>query len=415
MRPRRDARAPPPRRRPGSASIGATGDRRRNEKRPRPAAPSSSAARASSPRLGAYIAAARTSAGARPDARAIASITRPSSAPWRTSPSSSSTSRRRPALVRGFEQGAQRPQAPLGGAGPRLRRDGRQGPVHALERQGQSDRAAPKASRARASSSRHRYGPAAESRSGRGRAARSRGPGSPEEVGDERDLLALPRGRPHAPDELDEPRPLHEPRIASGHNGLHPGGPPMSLHELAGKPAPRSVPRERPAPRLGVLRGEARPLRPGTARGLRHLRPPRLVAARQLQRGPHPRHEPGPRGAPARQGHHGPALPRHGHPRALRARARHRARGLRGARGRGADPGGAALHAHPGDLARDPDLEPRAGRPTSRTASSSRPPTTRRTTAASSTTLPTAVRREATSRRRWSRGPTPSWKAACAT
>src|SRR5216683_7123127 len=52
------------------ASIGAIGDRRRREKRVSPLAPSSSAARATSPRLGANIAAWRTSAGGSPAARA---------------------------------------------------------------------------------------------------------------------------------------------------------------------------------------------------------------------------------------------------------------------------------------------------------------------------------------------------------
>ena len=59
------------------------------------------------------------------------------------------------------------------------------------------------------------------------------------------------------------------------------------------------------------------------------------------------------------QRHRRAALPRHGHARALRAGARHGARGARGQRRRGPDPGGPPLHADAGDLARDPQLEPR--------------------------------------------------------
>ena len=61
------------------------------------------------------------------------------------------------------------------------------------------------------------------------------------------------------------------------------------------------LPRQRPAPRLRLLRGEARPFGPGSARGLRHVRPPGLVAPGQLQRGPHPRDHRGPRRAPPRR------------------------------------------------------------------------------------------------------------------
>ena len=60
-----------------------------------PPRPPPRAARATSPRLAANIAAWRTSPGGRPAACAIASCTRPSSAPWRTSPSSSSARKRR--------------------------------------------------------------------------------------------------------------------------------------------------------------------------------------------------------------------------------------------------------------------------------------------------------------------------------
>src|SRR5207249_992835 len=77
------------------ASMGATGERSRSEKRPRPAAPSSSAARATSPTLPEYIAACRTLDAGSPEARAIASSSRPSSAPCRSSPISSSMRKRR--------------------------------------------------------------------------------------------------------------------------------------------------------------------------------------------------------------------------------------------------------------------------------------------------------------------------------
>ena len=79
----------------GFASMGATGWSTRSEKRPRPAAPSSRAARATSPRWPENIAAWRTVAAGRRAARAMASSTRPSRAPCRTSPMSSSTRSRR--------------------------------------------------------------------------------------------------------------------------------------------------------------------------------------------------------------------------------------------------------------------------------------------------------------------------------
>ena len=79
------------------ASMGAIGESSRSEKRPRPAAPSSSAARATSPTWPEYMAACRTSAAGSPEAFAIASRSRPSSAPCRSSPTSSSPRKRRSA------------------------------------------------------------------------------------------------------------------------------------------------------------------------------------------------------------------------------------------------------------------------------------------------------------------------------
>ena len=120
----------------------------------------------------------------------------------------------------------------------------------------------------------------------------------------------------------------------------------MALHELAGKPAPRSflvnVPRlvsayyvskpdpSDPAQRVAFGTSGHRG---SSLRG--SFNEDHILATSQAiveHRRAH--------------GHHGPALPRHGHPRALRAGARDRARGVRGARRRGADPGGPALHAH---------------------------------------------------------------------
>ena len=101
------------------ASIGATGDRRRMREarqgrrrlRRAPRAPPR-------PRLAANMAAWRTSRGRQDAARAIASCTRPSRAPWRTSPISSSTRKRRPGSSARSMQAAQRAHPALGGARP---------------------------------------------------------------------------------------------------------------------------------------------------------------------------------------------------------------------------------------------------------------------------------------------------------
>ena len=120
----------------GSPASAATGESSRSVKRDSPAAPSSSAARASSPRLPAYIAARRTSSrAAQRAARAIASITSPSSAPWRSSPRQQLHEQRAAGLVGAREEGVQPPQPPLGRAGSLLRGDGRQGLVHVGQRQ----------------------------------------------------------------------------------------------------------------------------------------------------------------------------------------------------------------------------------------------------------------------------------------
>ena len=79
----------------GFASMGATGESRVSVKRARPAAPSSVAARATFPMSPEYMAASRTAAAGRPDARATASRTSPSCAPCRVSPMKSCARKRR--------------------------------------------------------------------------------------------------------------------------------------------------------------------------------------------------------------------------------------------------------------------------------------------------------------------------------
>src|SRR5438876_8543069 len=68
------------------ASIGWIGRNSSIRKRASPAAPSTSAARATAAKSPASIAARRTKPGSSPAARATASVTSPSSAPWRSSP-----------------------------------------------------------------------------------------------------------------------------------------------------------------------------------------------------------------------------------------------------------------------------------------------------------------------------------------
>ena len=99
---------------------------------------------------------------------------------------------------------------------------------------------------------------------------------------------------------------------------------------LAGQPAPPEALARIPRLLAAYYTERPDPAAP-RARRLRHLRPPRLVAARELQRGPHPRHDAGHLRVPAAQRRDGAALPRPGHPRPLRARVPHRPRGPRGA------------------------------------------------------------------------------------
>ncbi len=128
----------------------------------------------------------------------------------------------------------------------------------------------------------------------------------------------------------------------TGHNGPAPGGShgPARARRQARSPL---LPRQRPAARLRLLHGEARPFGPGPARGLRHLGPPGLVAPGQLQRGPHPRDHPGHLRLPARPGHRPARSSSAWTPTRSPSRpCATRARGPGRPRGRGADPGGTA-------------------------------------------------------------------------
>ena len=77
-----------------SASMGRTGRKRRIAKRDSPASPSSNAAFATLGRSPAAITARRTRSAGTPAACATASITSPSSAPWRSSPTTRLTRKR---------------------------------------------------------------------------------------------------------------------------------------------------------------------------------------------------------------------------------------------------------------------------------------------------------------------------------
>ena len=186
-------------------------------------------------------------------------------------------------------------------------------------------------------------------------------------VGDQADLLVLLRRRPDAGDEVDERGPLHPDEHSSGRPAGRPRdsarrrlGRSQSARAGAGRasrgcladnerapeahrwPCTRS-PASRPrAPSSSTCRASCRRT---TRSGPTSSDPAQRVAfgtsghrgsvaQGRVQRGAHPRDEPGHRRAPAREGHRRAALPRHGHARALRAGVRLGARGARGQRRR---------------------------------------------------------------------------------
>ena len=134
-------------------------------------------------------------------------------------------------------------------------------------------------------------------------------------------------------------------------------------HPLAGKPAPPSVlidvdrlPGRVPRPRARTRRSRA-------AGQLRHQRAPRLLAARLLQRSPHPRRHPGAGRIPRPAADRRSALSWQGHACALRARRGHRTGGARGQRRDHRGPERRRRpHPHAGDLARHPHLQPQPHR-----------------------------------------------------
>ena len=92
----------------------------------------------------------------------------------------------------------------------------------------------------------------------------------------------------------------------------------MSIHPLAGKPAPQNLLTD-----IGKLRDAYFALKPdirsaGATRKFRHQRSPRLVPAQHLQRGPCAGDLPGDLRLPRQPWHQRPAVPRQGHPRAVR-------------------------------------------------------------------------------------------------
>ena len=112
----------------------------------------------------------------------------------------------------------------------------------------------------------------------------------------------------------------------------------------------------------------------------------------QLQRRPHPGHQPGDLRVPRRPPHRRSALPRRRHPRAQRAGDQLGARGVRRQRGGGDDRRPRRLHPDPVDQPRDPGLQPRPHQRTRRRRRRHAVAQPARATAASSTTRPTAAR-----------------------
>ena len=129
----------------------------------------------------------------------------------------------------------------------------------------------------------------------------------------------------------------------------------MSDRSARGAAAGGRRPR-RPRAAARRLRTSEPPVRAGR---VRHLGAPRHVARRQLHRGPRRRDQRRGLPLPRRAGDRRPAVPRPRHARPVRARVPHDRRGARRARGRRRRRRRRRLHADAGDLARDPDAQPR--------------------------------------------------------
>jgi hypothetical protein len=109
-----------------------------------------------------------------------------------------------------------------------------------------------------------------------------------------------------------------------------------------------------------LLRPETGCLGAVPAGRVRHIRAPRVLPGRRVQRGPHRRHHPGDRRIPGESGHHRAAVHRARHARAQPPRGGDSAAGARGERGGRADGCVRAIRADPRALARDPHPQPRA-------------------------------------------------------
>ncbi len=137
----------------------------------------------------------------------------------------------------------------------------------------------------------------------------------------------------------------------------------MAISPLAGKPAPKDMLVDLARLERAYYESRARPGRPESARELRHQRPPRLVAARLVQRGAHPGDHAGDLRVPARAGDRRTALPRQGHARAVRARRSARALEVLAANGvETVIQQRRRRHADARHLARDPRPQPRPQR-----------------------------------------------------
>ncbi len=143
-------------------------------------------------------------------------------------------------------------------------------------------------------------------------------------------------------------------------DGRHGPRPPRGHARIALRPRRRRPPCHR------LLRRAPRPSRGVAAGGVRHQRPPRVVAGRGVQRRPHRRDHAGHLRVPRRPGHHRPALPWPRPARAERAGHGHRARGARRQRGDHARGLRRPLRAHPRGEPRDPGAQCRPHGPQGR-------------------------------------------------
>ena len=195
-------------------------------------------------------------------------------------------------------------------------------------------------------------------------------------------LRAFPRRAGHAPLERRPPRPgVNRPdpvraarRCIPGsqtdapssklvavfrghrrHRTENPDGDPSP----GGSTGPDRRPDRPPGAGARLLREPSRSGRPAAARRLRHQRAPGHAGRQHVHRGAHPGDHPGDLRLPPRSGDRRAAVPGQGHARPLGPRPADGARGPGRGGGRDGPPARRRVHAHAGDLARDPRVQPR--------------------------------------------------------